>query len=791
MANKNLISFIYKQFRFILIFNTVIILLVLMSSFSTAINECDSVYVNSNIILKEDYETKVYNDICFIINKSDIIFNCDGHTIRCDKGITAVKIKEGVENIEIKNCIFKDCDKGVYTREVEDIRIHDLEFIDCGKALDVTDASRIRFQDNKISSKGVCCAFDNVNSSSISNNSILITRDIENKLNFVFPVNNIILLNSNNNTLEKNQIDGLGIAVMISNSEKNRILNNLFKNNVMGVYLGGSSFQNNILNNDFSNVLGTAIGVASDENTVLNNTIFGGEYSLGMCIGGAKNHINNNNISNCSVGIFIDDIGQNFIENNVLLDNKGEFGYYWEKCNINIQYEDTYKIWEGYGIFVLNSENDLIKNNTFCGNAEPINQLENQEEIIEQNYFCGMEKREQISDAEDPVEIYVRVNIEDNNQEKIKGDIEIYSLSSGEIIFSNTTDENGYLETTVPTDEMYIISAIYNYEDFKGERSGLIGRKEFIADFNKNFTFITNWTSCEDGTQNLKCSINKPFLCYFGELIPECEKCGCFDDEFFCDKLSTSPTKGCCEIGKIWDITECIEKADSFTIFYLPINYNSSNDENFKNRLRKYSDHLIREDIGLTQKNFMAVDDTTEFSGEGIECIFGIEKILIGNLIDNSFNKWYKEKIGFGRNPNEEKYRVVGIDNKNTCSKDFCGFADFFSNAVYINGNWCKDSRHIVAHELGHTFGLCDNYNPKIWDIENILYLGCPNNKPNNKNSECNECLLEFGACCLGIKINENLYSTMGSGDENPPQRRFTEKEAEHIRKKIQEVIEE
>jgi hypothetical protein len=130
--------------------------------------------------------------------------------------------------------------------------------------------------------------------------------------------------------------------------------------------------------------------------------------------------------------------------------------------------------------------------------------------------------------------------------------------------------------------------------------------------------------------------------------------------------------------------------------------------------------------------------------------------------------------------PNREKYRIVGIDFSDTCKKE-CGFTYYHPqslswknsvNTVFVNFVRCYPS-HVVIHELGHTFSLCDDYNPNIWDVQNeerkvlfgLLGGGCPNPKPTPQNSDCINCETS-GACCLDIRFPDGTYSIMGSADD-------------------------
>jgi hypothetical protein len=54
---------------------------------------------------------------------------------------------------------------------------------------------------------------------------------------------------------------------------------------------------------------------------------------------------------------------------------------------------------------------------------------------------------------------------------------------------------------------------------------------------------------------------------------------------------------------------------------------------------------------------------------------------------------------------------------------------------------------HSSAHELGHTYGLCDEYNETAWNKQNTFYgfynYLCPNGDKNNDEILDNECITE------------------------------------------------
>lgn len=65
---------------------------------------------------------------------------------------------------------------------------------------------------------------------------------------------------------------------------------------------------------------------------------------------------------------------------------------------------------------------------------------------------------------------------------------------------------------------------------------------------------------------------------------------------------------------------------------------------------------------------------------------------------------------------------------------------------------------YVIAHELGHTYGLCDEYNFAVWTEENLEFPnGCPNPFP----TAC-EKLEITGAYCPGAPTSDGRNSIMG-----------------------------
>lgn len=346
------------------------------------------------------------------------------------------------------------------------------------------------------------------------------------------------------------------------------------------------------------------------------------------------------------------------------------------------------------------------------------------------------------------------------------------------------TDSSGCTKIFIPLSRnpiKYSLTAEYD--------NGLIGHKTFVADEDKQFNFISEWVACNDGTMNGYCSKNKPYKCVLGELKEDCIDCGCPAINEACDSVSWIVKRKCCPINQIWNGSECINRSDAFRIYLYPINYNISFYQgfaNFNKFTHRFSDHLINESVGLSRSSFYVVNDSlflkkSDYAkyvfGHKISQTSSIQGNLILWYIDDSFKEWYKKNIGYGKEPDKERYKVVGMDYGIWPGGDGpTGFTKLYSNSVYLNviDASVYKAWHALAHEVGHTFGLCDQYHPELWSQQNArLYLslhdGCKNDKPTSKNSDCDElkCPLSIidSVCCFGVKINKDTYSTMGTAE--------------------------
>ncbi|MBD3259205.1 hypothetical protein GF371_01080 [Candidatus Woesearchaeota archaeon] len=204
-----------------------------------------------------------------------------------------------------------------------------------------------------------------------------------------------------------------------------------------------------------------------------------------------------------------------------------------------------------------------------------------------------------------------------------------------------------------------------------------------------------------------------------------------------------------------------------FMVFFVPVNYKPADPE-FLDRAGKAID-FIQEQTAIPDESFLIIDKELRTNET---CSFEASALTI--FADD----WYKENFKVSlpapvvdeSNQYVYNYRVIGINSMGQDVRECgCGFTYLMGDSVYLGGNECGRLPHIVAHEFGHTFGLCDEYDTCIWD-ETDVQIECRNTKPDKFNSDCGDvCCKENIACCYG-KYSAHGFNMMGSANM-PPER--------------------
>lgn len=197
-------------------------------------------------------------------------------------------------------------------------------------------------------------------------------------------------------------------------------------------------------------------------------------------------------------------------------------------------------------------------------------------------------------------------------------------------------------------------------------------------------------------------------------------------------------------------------ETDSFTIVYRPVD--TTDDSNFKNSVTDMTDYL-KEIYPIADNGVLPITSTSYETGFS-------EKIINSLILKNIIQEELLSK---------DLDRVVGIlppdwfkENSPLGLLGTLGLADIGGRSAIVEES--DFFRQLVAHELGHTYGLCDEKTSLQWTLQD-LFNTCPNGDRNNNGFLDNECKPQgcptstLGVVIPWISSREkiNLYNFMGS----------------------------
>ncbi|MBI4448502.1 hypothetical protein HY641_00555 [Candidatus Woesearchaeota archaeon] len=205
-------------------------------------------------------------------------------------------------------------------------------------------------------------------------------------------------------------------------------------------------------------------------------------------------------------------------------------------------------------------------------------------------------------------------------------------------------------------------------------------------------------------------------------------------------------------------------------VFLVPINY-EVNDPEFLDRVADYIGFAM-EESNLTLGQFYIIPEAFDH---------GRSACPDANLILSFADDWHQRTYGLalparemhGKVPSH-RHRVVGIDSwQGALASCGCGYTnDIYGPASYIGGGKCSRKPEALSHELGHSFGLCDEYDTCTWEqtsaaLQRLRNVPCMNVRPDENNSICgNNCCSNVTACCIGKYADtkeDNAYNVMGA----------------------------
>ncbi|MBI4451572.1 hypothetical protein HY642_06375 [Candidatus Woesearchaeota archaeon] len=275
----------------------------------------------------------------------------------------------------------------------------------------------------------------------------------------------------------------------------------------------------------------------------------------------------------------------------------------------------------------------------------------------------------------------------------------------------------------------------------------------------------TPQNTCIDGTAYSTCAAEPPLYCKRpGLLVFDCQTCGC-------PKSQTCSADGNCTTPE--------PAKEGVVTYFVPMNY-APDDIDFINRAELFK-ATLQLATPMKDENFFTVPERMDFNTGDCENAMP----ALQNFVTTWAGKQGKPlpAVKLTGSVPVYSYRIIGID-KNVQNEAACGCAHtkVYSPTVYVGGSPCSKAVHVALHELGHTFGLCDEYDTCVWD-ETSAWLqqnhghACLNARPGAVNSDCGQrCCAKDVACCNGKYANvqsDNAFNVMGSAD-TPPRRRLS-----------------
>jgi hypothetical protein len=170
----------------------------------------------------------------------------------------------------------------------------------------------------------------------------------------------------------------------------------------------------------------------------------------------------------------------------------------------------------------------------------------------------------------------------------------------------------------------------------------------------------------------------------------------------------------------------------------------------------------------------------------GIQDYFTVDVILLENGLDDAqldSSELVYELVEFGleQMPGD---RYIGLTDGDIAPEGINDVVGWTTGGLGIVSE--SNDLFVTAHELGHTFGLCDEYSYREWFRQNEEYPGgCPNPYPP-------DCPQDFsdGVSCDGMPTIDGKNSIMGpaglSGDYS-----FNQSSIVHLRQILQKLAEE
>jgi len=204
--------------------------------------------------------------------------------------------------------------------------------------------------------------------------------------------------------------------------------------------------------------------------------------------------------------------------------------------------------------------------------------------------------------------------------------------------------------------------------------------------------------------------------------------------------------------------------APQFVMVFVPLHWQSGRDD-FESMAQQQAENFIIE--------------------SGIENFFAVEVVLLETGMDDaqlgSEDLVYDlVEFGLARTPGD---RYIGLTDGDIAPEGISDVVGWTSGGIGVVGE--TSDAYVTAHELGHTFGLCDEYSYQEWFRQNEEYLdGCPNPYP----PDCSQNLTE-SVICDGLPTSDGRNSMMGPAGL-PGEYGFNRASLTHLQQMFQEMAE-
>jgi hypothetical protein len=201
-----------------------------------------------------------------------------------------------------------------------------------------------------------------------------------------------------------------------------------------------------------------------------------------------------------------------------------------------------------------------------------------------------------------------------------------------------------------------------------------------------------------------------------------------------------------------------------YTLAFIPLNWQGSHDD-FSQSAQQHADFFINR--------------------SGIQTFFDAQVLIVPDGLDNqdlSSGDLVYDIMLYASENQIIADRYVGLTDGDL-SPD--GHSDVVGWTIGEQGMVVEAPEvFVTAHELGHTFGLCDEYSYTEWVRQNEEFGGCPNKYP----PACPR-VLAAGSVCEGYPAPGGENSMMGPAGL-PGDYAFNQESLDHIHEYFQMLVE-